>query len=580
MNTTGTIRKTQKVELEGRGEITLRPADHLATGGEGSVYKASSATLVKIYTDPQSLSRDDLKGKIQLLKKIKHPYVVSPQGLVLQNHKPIGFYMSYEKGEPLARVCTTAYRQRENFGDRDALTLVDRMKKTVEVAHQSKAILVDANEFNWLVSRVTPEPEPRIIDVDSWAIGKWPAKVIMPSIRDWHTQGFSEGSDWFSFAVVSFQVLTGIHPYKGNLPGYTPQDMEKRMKEKKSVFSPGIRLNSAVRDFNCIPDQLLEWYKAVFEESERSQPPSPFAKTQKAPHAAIIRRVIGSAGQALVLDLLYQAVNDFPVRIFPCGVVRLRSGALIDLSRKRVLVSHTNDSCEVIEIERGFLVAEIASTGSLSARLIGVDGSVSELSSSVTGERLFRSGNRLFIVNAEGLVELSVLQLSKPLLVTGTLWPVMVNSVQWYEDLGIQDSLGAAYLIVPFAEKALSYIRTAELDGKKIVAAKAGNRFVSLTALNQKSGGYENFRFVFDSAHTRYQVSKSDVLTGDLNLACLPKGVVAEITDDEKLLITVPVNGQEKIVSDGRIDSSWLLGNWADRVVYSNGRQVWSMKLA
>jgi hypothetical protein len=83
---------------------------------------------------------------------------------------------------------------------------------------------------------------------------------MMASIRDWHTPKVGIETDRFALAVVTFQVYTGIHPYRGTLDGYKRTEMERRMKEKKSVFTTGVRLNQAVRDFSCIPSPLLAWY--------------------------------------------------------------------------------------------------------------------------------------------------------------------------------------------------------------------------------------------------------------------------------------------------------------------------------
>lgn len=580
MNTNGAVKKTQRVELEGRGEITLRPSDHVATGGEGSVYKASSNTLVKIYSDTTKIANNNLVDKIKRLSLIKHPYIVSPQGLVFQNQKPIGFYMSFEKGEPLARVFTSSYRQRENFGDKEAIILADGMRTVVQIAHHEKAVLVDANEFNWLVSRLNSKVEPRIIDVDSWAIDRWKASVIMPSIRDWQTQGFNQASDWFSYAVVSFQIFSGIHPYKGMLDGYKNNEMERRMKDNKSVFSFGIHLNSAVRDFSAIPAPLLDWYRAVFQDGDRSTPPSPLQSSIKTPKAALVKKVIVSnAGDILVLDMLYDGVNDIPVKIFPSGVARFASGKLVNLAKKQEITINSKTDCEVITTEQGVLVAEIGSGNVLSCKLISHDGTATNLTTSIQAERLFRYQNRLFIVNEQGLVEITLAKVAKPIVLTGNIWPVMVNSTNWYDGLGVQDSLGAAYLVMPFAEKAVAYVRVSELDKQKVVEAKAGNRFAVVIALDRQTGMYEKYEFVFDRDYSSYQLTKTVVPTAELNMSFLPKGVSASIPEDTKLVIKVPLNGQEKLVNDQRIEASWILANWEDKVIYSEGKKIWSMKL-
>ena len=53
------------------------------------------------------------------------------------------------------------------------------------------------------------------IDVDSYQTAGFPATAIMDSIRDRHSSTYSAGTDWFSFAILAFQMFVGVHPYRG-----------------------------------------------------------------------------------------------------------------------------------------------------------------------------------------------------------------------------------------------------------------------------------------------------------------------------------------------------------------------------
>jgi hypothetical protein len=568
------------VELEGCGVLKLGPSDHVATGGEGSVYRPSPDTIVKIYLDHQKMQKDGMPQKLKLLSSIKHPFIVAPKGLVYQNHDPIGYYMNFEPGEPMARIFTTAYRQREGFDDKDAIFLVDGMHDVIREAHAHKAVLVDANEFNWLVAKKASKVEPRIIDVDSWAIDHWKASVIMPSIRDWHTHGFNDESDWFSFAVVSFQIFTGIHPYKGSLSGYKPNEMERRMKENKSVFAPGVQLNSAVRSFSSIPVPLLEWYEAVFQNQVRTMPPKASDKSNKTPRFTVTKRVVVTSSGLLMLEVIYDGVNDTPSEVYPCGVIRLNSGRLINLENGKTFAKSANLPCEIISTEWGFLLAELQSDGSIVASLLDKNGSTTtSLSTVLKGRNLLRYQNRLFIVSQQGLTELSVKNLGKPILVTLNTWQVMLNSTKWFDGVGIQDSLGTTYFVAPFDQNSCQYVHVPELDRKKVVSAFVGTRYITVVALDTKSGSYQQYEFIFDKTYTSYQVKVKDVATPELNMALLPKGVCASITDDGELLIDVPLNGQQKLISDSRIETSYMLSNWLDRVVAIKDSKVWTVSM-
>lgn len=571
------IRGNTQIILEGKGPLTLRQNDYLATGGEGTVYKVSGM-VIKIYTDSNKIVHDNISEKIKKLSLFVHPCIFVPRGLVFLSNKPVGFYMSYAEGEPLPRVFTNDFRAREGFGDHDAVKLVDRMRNIVQFAHDHGAILVDPNEFNWRAYlKGNDKPEPRIIDVDSWVLGKMPATVaIMPSIRDWHTKSFSQLSDWFSWGVVTFQVFVGIHPYKGTLDGFARDNLEARMKAKASVFSRGIRLNQAVRNFNCIPNALRDWYEETFQTAKRTIPPSSF-ETGVA-KAAITRvvKVITASG-ALVFDKLYSKIGDEVIRIWPCGIVLLKSGELVELRLKRIIGKLHSTAGEVIKVEGGWLIADWVN-GQVAYTYINESSLQFEsLTLTIKSHHIFRSENRLFIVTDGGLTEIFFRVMGRAIIAVGQTWGAMLNSTQWFDGVGIQDAMGAMYAIVPFSDKACTQIRIRELDGLKTVSAKAGSRYIVIVVAD-KNGDYYKIELVMSRDYTSYQISKTAVDSPDLNMALLPKGVGVTIIDDGELVIFVPTSGVVNKVSDKYVTTDIALANWDDKVLYIRNGEVWSVR--
>ncbi len=568
-----------EVILEKRGPLTLRSNDYVATGGEGSVYRAKR-TIIKIYTDPQKMQQDGMPEKIKLLATIQHKYIVSPQGLVTDlKNSPIGYYMPFANGEPLSRVFTNDFRQREKFNDECAKALVDRMREVIQFAHDNRAVMVDANELNWLVALKKLEtPEPRAIDIDSWAIGQWPAKVIMPSIRDWHSKKFDQLTDWFAWGIVTFLVFTGIHPYKGKLDGYKPGELERRMKDNASIFSPGVRLNRAVRDFNCIPGPLRDWYQATFQQGERGIPPSPFEAGKAIAAAARITHAVVTATGALIFDKLFGKAGDPVIRIWPCGIALLKSGELIRLASKRIISKVTTSDSEVIKVDKGWLIAE-RNNGNIDFRYINESNFEEEpIVLNIKGYHLLRYENRLFIVTEKGLTEIDFRNLGKPILSVGQTWGVMINATKWFDGVGIQDAMGVTFIVAPFGDKYCTQVRAKELDGITPITAKAGNRFISLVGID-KNGTYHKLEFTFDSGYKSYTLWQKEVDSPSLNVAILPKKVCATIVDDGELNIFVPVSGKVIKVSDKNITTEMTLSNWDDKVIYLHNDEVWQVRM-
>jgi hypothetical protein len=580
-----------KVVLEGRGPLTLRPSNYIAAGGEGTIYVAGD-TAIKIYLDPKNkVAWNRVPEKLAFFRNHRHPYVVAPQGAVTgSSGETIGYYMPFIRdadhggnAEPIARIFTNDSRRRLGFTDGDSSTLVERMREIIMFAHMNNAITVDANELGYFVLPSGAKgPEPRMIDTDCWVLnGLYPPTLpIMPSIRDWHSATpFGEMQDWFAWAVVTFQVYSGLHPYKGNLDGYLPKDFELRMKANASVFDPKIRLNRAVRDFSCIPDVLLEWYEATFQKGERSVPPSPFDKRTLARAAQVMRVVTTTATGALIFKKLYAQVGDPVVHIYPCGVVLLKSGVLINLSTMRTIGSVASNDCEVVKAQGGWLTAcgglgrkptfSFINETSLEQETIAFD---------FTGYRFMRYENRLFVVTDRGLSELTLHMFNKPILTVGQTWGAMVNATRWFDGVGIQDAFGSTFVITPFGDNACAQVRVPELDGIKPIVAKAGNRFVTVVGIDAQ-GQMHKVEITLDREYRSYTIWRREVDSPDLNIAILPKGACVTIVEDGRLSVFVPTNGAANNIQDKQIATDMTLANWGDQVVYIQDGAVWSLQM-
>lgn len=567
-----------EIKLEHRGTLILKPSDHIATGGEGAVYRATN-TIIKLYTDGRKMDNDGTTDKIKLLSAIKHKFIVSPVGLVADKMgNNIGYYMAFADGEPLPRVFTNDFRTRKKFSDKHATILVDNMRQVVEFAHANNALLVDANEMNWIVSLANRNiPEPRVIDIDSWQIGRFHAKVIMPSIRDWNSSNFTQLTDWFSWGIVTFQIYCGIHPYKGTLGGYKPNDIETRMKAKASVFSTGIQLNRAVRDFSSIPGPLLDWYVAAFQNGERTKPPSPLNLRNAVSRVALSLQAVTTTTGLLVYERLLKQLNERANRVFPCGVVLFDSGKLYDIGKQKQISSVDTSDCEITKVENGWLKSQIINHRPVFSFINDVSLEETELTMGLAGGGIFRSANRIFILSDNGITEVVLRYLNKPLLAIGNTWETLVNSTLWFDGVGIQDAMGATYLIVPFGDAACAEIRVPELDGLRHISAKAGSRFVTIASLDRR-GNYQKSEIILDREYKTYKINQETIVGPDINLAILPKGVCASIVKDGELNIYVPTTNDQNIISDKNISTDMLLFNWDNKVIYLQNGEIWSIK--
>lgn len=576
---TKVLKKTDVI-LEGRGRVSLNPSDHIATGGEGSIYRKND-TVIKLYTDPHKMVRDGMPEKIKRLAACRHKFIVIPENIVRDSaQRPIGYYMSYVDGSPLSRVFTNDYRMRTHFDDRDANILVGHMRAVTQHAHKNHAIMVDANELNWLVvDNQVHAPEPRVIDVDAWAIDQWRAQVIMPSIRDWHVNAFNELSDWFSWGIVTFQVYTGIHPYKGKLDGYAQQELEKRMKDNASVFKKDVRLNRAVRDFSCIPPVLQVWYEEEFAKGKRSIPPSPFDAGKIIPTKGRVMHVQSTGGKdLLVFEKLFESTQSI-ARLFDAGAILLDNGDIIDSVRRRKICSTTAVHVAVTACSDGWLVTE-CERSMISCRYINYATFAPEhMPITIAATDVISMGSRTFVAGERGLTEIVLRDMgNKQMLGVGNTWPVSPQATRWFEGVGVEDVMGAMHLVIPFEARACATVRTKELDGMIPVAGKAGARFVTIIALDRK-GLYHKLEFSFDAAYQAYVLWQDVVDSAELVIAILPKGVCATIVSDGELDIFVPTTGAHQKVRDALIKTGAQLSQWNNTVIIADQKKIWKVRM-
>lgn len=572
------IKQPTKLELEGVGALTVRQSDYVTQGGEGAIYRKGDRIL-KLALDPKKFAASGMPEKVKLLRsKLSHPSIVVPSGMIRNGAGNIvGMHLPFVDGEPYPRMFTNEWRGKNRFGDTEVTKLASTMHEVVEHTHQAGALMVDGNELNWLadVSDIR-QPVPYIIDVDSWQIDRFKANVVMPSIRDWH-RPLSPSSDWFAWGVVTFLLYTGTHPYKGKLDGYKPGEMEKRMQDNASVFRPDVKLNRNIRDFSVIPGPLLDWYQATFEQGERTMPPSPY-KTGKANTAIgrVMRAVVTTTG-GLVYEELLRLPGEKVISIWPCGIVRTDTDKLVEVTSKRVIGSVSGTRVAVVAQNGGYLVAE-EEKSTWCFRFITRNGQESKLTLGIPVTQVIRNGERMFIVSDTELIELTMQMFSKPVLATGRRWQVLGNSTQWFSGIGVSDVLGAMHLVVPYGDDGVVMVRASALDGLRIVNAEGYGRIAMVATVDQ-SGQYQVFKFAGSEAWKSHTIHVRAVDGPELNLAILPKGVMAEIREDGELNVSVPTQSAVKVVQDKDLMTTMRLGNIGDRVVYRKDDALWSLRM-
>ena len=497
-------------------KVILDDNHHVATGGEGSVYIKGNKAY-KIYLDPSKAIRAGMDEKWKLLANLRHANIISPiDALVNDRQQFIGLVFNLAKGDPLCMAFPNAWWTRQGFTHEKCGIVVKNMRELMTTAHQQGALMVDCNEMNWMLE----DTNVQVLDTDSWQVGRFPATAIMPSIQDPHHTTFSEGTDWYSWAIVTFQLWTGIHPFRGGHPVHG-KDWATRMKLNASVFDTNVRMPPATRALDDIPPNLRKWYQMTFSTTTRDTPPSSFDLVQGA-----VNRTVSNL-RSLKLTPLFQATSDIKAVVNGVAIYRANSGyTAYDLLRNKALTL-SDAQCQAILDRKAAITREgvvlhylMLNEQSSEATLINLDkGLVGKL---LTNARsVWQSQNRVFLYEPQGAALHEVTLTSTDVTVIGSVkrWSCYPQSSKFYRHAYLQSLCGKSVVGV-LVDGGVIVAPAWDLDEYHVLQmAFVDTKNLWAVGQNKKTQNYEILRMEVSSTAAKI-VEKFHTDTPSLNIGC------------------------------------------------------------
>ncbi len=577
-----------KVFVKGQGAVTLSQQNFVALGGQASVY-VKDRTAFKVYTDPKDAIPD---AKFQALAGISDPCVIKPETLLLNDKNvSIGYTMrAVADNFSLCQFFTRAFRDRNHVTQDQILDITEKLQGHVRNVHQSSAVIVDLNELNVLVPKTFDDTF--LIDVDSYQVKGYPATVVMPSVRDYSIKNaadFSPLSDWFSYAVLAFQLFIGAHPYKGTHADSNSvakdKRLEHRMRHNISAFRSGVTLPGCCYPFDVVPQTFRDWLKAVLEDGKRLQPPSLLGgpavviTTQMIPFLVAsgnltIKEAMDLEGRTLVqyvesngdvLLLTTKGSND--MRIAVNGRI-LYSGPFLPGD---TLIGFTPKMNEPVALNLDGQQLTFLDLTRKKREVVGV-----------RAHGIAKSGERFYVRGNEEVLEVEFLEMTGKVIVTAsnTVANIMELASTLYEGVVIQNMIGSVFASFFPRSNVGCQIRIPELDSYKIVEAKADGTV--LMVIGAKAGVYDRVVFRFDEAFTTYDLrTVPDITPSGLNFVTLTSGVCVSLTEEEKIEAFSSKKGAQgmKVVEDPALGSNMRLLKVAGKVGFERAGKIYQMSL-
>lgn len=208
-----------KAITESGKTITIDDKFEIKRGGEGKILTIPELPnqVAKIYLNKnyQHMS----KAQKNALSVLDSSLFVKPLELIYDKKNSsdiLGFTMEYLNPDfvPLAAFFNKNFCLSQNIDHTFKFNLSMKLIKGIESAHANQVIVGDLSGLNILVNLSC---EVRFLDVDSYETNvhtHW--GVLFDEIRDYYYQGkVSKNSDYFALAILIFNLMTHLHPYKG-----------------------------------------------------------------------------------------------------------------------------------------------------------------------------------------------------------------------------------------------------------------------------------------------------------------------------------------------------------------------------
>jgi serine/threonine protein kinase len=573
-----------------KGPVVDLNKDNFKTkGGEGSIHIIGS--VVYKVCDP---GRMIPQLKLKELAALDHPRIIRPDLMLFDSKKhPVGYTMKLVPGNslPLAQILTKTYREREGVTPSHMLNLVAQIADGLRYIHGRPGYLqVDGNELNYMVT--DDYGEIHFIDVNSFQTPNFPADAIMPSIRDWSVGHDASGrwqwttlSDWYSFAIVSWYMFTGIHPFKGRHPKFPDikTAMIDQMKAGVSVLDPDSTFPKAAVYFpfeDVIPGgkngAYWQWFREILVNKKRLPAPDSFQATLV--FVAKVKEIVGSDKFEIVMLRQYKGqitgfvekdgkevvitteglyVNNQP---YPKITNRFRVG-FTPKGNNAVAVTFDGTTAEVIDLES----QKPVNNGRFPASdVMSYDG-------------------RLYLQVDHQVYELDFLENNTSTMVlTVPVANVMPTATKMFQGVVLQDVFGARFVSVFPESRHHRQVQMKELDGLAVTDAKFERGVLMVLAMNREQGDYTRFVFRFAADWNTYDVRRVEHVTPTgLNFTVLPNGIVVSITEEEKVEIFSNKKDSPDIksISDPAISGDMRLCHAGAQVRRAHGDKLYTFKM-
>jgi len=511
--------------------IKLNDNDYLGEGSEALIYK-KDFLCYKIYRD---ISKVIPVKKFDELSVLNKDNIIKPLDMIFNDKNDrVGFSMNFvESKTAICALFSNGFRKQNNIDEKQIVKIIDKFVETIEFIHEKDCLVVDMNEFNFMIDNNFEIPI--FIDVDSYKTTSFNASAYSPTMTDGTKNYFDVLTDWYSFAILSCWLFLGVHPFKaGKHPNV--DNIFDRMRSNISIFNKNIsNLPKNIRGFDVIPSEYVNWYIDIFENGKRTPPPA-----------------ISSSINVIKVKSYVFSLTDFDItelKTFDSDIIYHRSLFSKEIIRTKEFIYLDDKKYPLRNIKTEVLFIEpnldpIFITTDAKQDLFIMDsnsGSITKTDIKADDFKVYK--NSLYVKYQNKFMEVEILKLKsgyKCFTSNVLTISVMPNSTKLFENMLIQNILGKMFFGIPISNKgknSLYYdIHIKELDGCEVLDVKYDNKVA--VVIVRKDNKLNRFTLIFSDSHMFYEIYEDiDITNIDLNFTVLNNNVCVLMIDDNKMRI-------------------------------------------
>lgn len=248
----------------------LKKLPQIAEGGEAMIYDLGSKKVLKIFKPHIDMTMK--RRKIEQFAGMQLPNnVTAPIEVAEINGKTVGYVMSEVRGDEFRQLTKNAFVKANKISNRTLLEILINFGKTLQPLHGKGIVIGDISDNNALVAG----NNVYFIDVDSYGVAglspdAYTEIFTAPECYQRTGMTLTQKTDMFSFAVLAFNTLARLHPFRGTLERAPAMTTTDRIRQGLSVLGKeNITILKSIPSWEWLSPDLKKQFTDTFEANAR-----------------------------------------------------------------------------------------------------------------------------------------------------------------------------------------------------------------------------------------------------------------------------------------------------------------------